>query len=696
MPAETVVRKPVKKKPLNPLWLLASAVLIAAAVMGIVAAVRSLPQSSKCISDECIRNLQFLSQTIHFGVDPCMSFHAYACGLFESPRKTMLAEMNHALATKAYELALEENVNMYPEHMTAQQKAYKLFHKCVDHHSLERKHPEVLIKVLDELKLNPASISDEASEDPVARMIELSLTYGVPALIGFVVDSIIIVKKKRLLKVSVAPEEVLWYKERKVLADKNQLVEYYTSRLKATGAFKSQKDIDTNAATLTALENAATTHLAESAGEDFNKLFNSDTVAIKDMAGYTGPQVNAEKWQRLLGQHGGYGADDRALVQPEGLKFLARLLDKASAEGVRRLLSWSLVRQWAPLVDGSLEKHGPLARNVSCVETVLAVLKLPFLAGVLFKEVAQSRLDDATSLAARIRDTFSGLLGNLSTFPDRAKKQMSDKVNRLKVVIGFPSAVDTPNKVDALYSGLSLSGPTLFENWLEASKFKQAITLKDSKTVMFDATSSEVFYEAMQRQVIVPAAALRSPLLYSPDGALAYNYGSLGQYIASEMARAFAATDKNADYEDEPNPWVTTELHKYYEDINECLKGSWDVIKYDHPRFHSPPSLDSSFELDEVTAFADLVGARMAFEAYLKFGESQKSLSVDPERLSPAAKQFFIGSCIKWCLDRSTKLVNYAGPFRCLLPLVHIPQFSETLRCKRDSQYASMLKCSLQ
>ncbi|KAL3177156.1 hypothetical protein MRX96_009853 [Rhipicephalus microplus] len=91
------------------------------------------------------------------------------------------------------------------------------------------------------------------------------------------------------------------------------------------------------------------------------------------------------RWLRLLDKYGSYGGNDRVVVQPAGLKFLTRLLSDSGGEGVRQLLSWSLVRQWLPLSDGSLDTEGPLARNVSCVETVLSVLRLPFLAHVLFE-----------------------------------------------------------------------------------------------------------------------------------------------------------------------------------------------------------------------------------------------------------------------------------------------------------------------
>ncbi|KAH7981750.1 hypothetical protein HPB52_000996 [Rhipicephalus sanguineus] len=407
------------------------------------------------------------------------------------------------------------------------------------------------------------------------------------------------------------------------------------------------------------------------------------------------PRRCGDRWLRLLDKYGAYDGHDRVVVQPAGLKFLTRLLSESGAEGVRRLLSWSLVRQWAPLSDGSLDTEGPLARNVSCVETVLAVLRLPFLARVLFQSVSKDRLTDAESLARKMQSTFSGMLQNSSTFQGEPRQKIIEKLSKLKIIIGYPEAVNTTEKVDALYEGLTLSKATLFENWLEASKYKQSIISQDRETMLFDATSAMVFYDAMTNQVIVPAGALLSPLLYSPNGASAYNYGSLGQYIALEMARGFGPMGKNSNYEDELNPWVTPEVQKFYDSVKNCLKESWDIVKNDHLPFHNPPDVDSSFVMDTDTAFSDLVGARVAYEAYTTAESGLQKLSVDPDRLSPAVKQFFVGNCVKWCLDAHSKLVNYAGPFRCVLPLVHIGGFSEALRCKRSSGYASMLKCSL-
>ncbi|KAH7979677.1 hypothetical protein HPB49_010427 [Dermacentor silvarum] len=294
-----------------------------------------------------------------------------------------------------------------------------------------------------------------------------------------------------------------------------------------------------------------------------------------------------------------------------------------------------------------------------------------------------------------MHSTFSSMLENSSTFQGEPRQKILNKLAKLKIVIGYPEVVNTTKKVDALYARLTLSGATLFENWLEASEYKQKIISKDRKTMLFDATSAMVFYDAMTNQVIVPAGALMSPLLYSPEGAPAYNYGSLGQYVALEMARGFGPMGKNSNYENELNPWVTPEVQKFYDSVKNCLTESWDIIKNDHLPFHNPPDVDSSFVMDTDTAFSDLVGARVAYEAYTTVESELQQLSVDPERLSPAVKQFFVGNCVKWCLDANSKLVNYAGPFRCVLPLVNIGGFSEALRCKRTSGYASMLKCSL-
>ncbi|KAK8759525.1 hypothetical protein V5799_002845 [Amblyomma americanum] len=128
-----------------------------------------------------------------------------------------------------------------------------------------------------------------------------------------------------------------------------------------------------------------------------------------------------------------------------------------------------------------------------------------------------------------MRDMLSSLVANLSVFNQDSKKKVMNKLERLKITVGFPDSVDTTQKVDALYAKLALSKTTFFENWLEASKYKMIIASADSKAALFDATSSMVFYEAMKNEVVIPAGALLPPLLYSPQGVPAYNYGSFGQ-----------------------------------------------------------------------------------------------------------------------------------------------------------------------
>ncbi|KAH6941543.1 hypothetical protein HPB50_019519 [Hyalomma asiaticum] len=108
--------------------------------------------------------------------------------------------------------------------------------------------------------------------------------------------------------------------------------------------------------------------------------------------------------------------------------------------------------------------------------------------------------------------------------------------------------------------------------------------------------------------------------------------------------------------------------------------------------FHNPLDIDTSFAMDTDTTFSDAMGARIAYQGYTTAEFGLRKLSVD---LNPAVKQFFVGICVKLYLDANSKLLNYVGPFRCLLPIVNIGSFSEALHSKHGSGYTSALKCSL-
>ncbi|XP_037517636.1 endothelin-converting enzyme 1 [Rhipicephalus sanguineus] len=191
-------------------------------------------------------------------------------------------------------------------------------------------------------------------------------------------------------------------------------------------------------------------------------------------------------------------------------------------------------------------------------------------------------------------------------------------------------------------------------------------------------------YYLSGNRVLVPAGIIQEPV-YFHDAADAYNYGSLGQAVGHEMMHAFDTGGRKLDEDGKPWSWTAT-ANREYEERLKCIRRSH--VEVEQKLLASEPGVGQDPE-----NLADFSGAPLAYDAFQSLPSRRRALTVagfGSEQL------FFIGHCVKWCrsltLHRSE---GYArGRSRCIVPLMHMPQFSVAFRCSANDYMNPERKCS--
>ncbi|XP_049524943.1 endothelin-converting enzyme 1-like [Dermacentor silvarum] len=191
-------------------------------------------------------------------------------------------------------------------------------------------------------------------------------------------------------------------------------------------------------------------------------------------------------------------------------------------------------------------------------------------------------------------------------------------------------------------------------------------------------------YYLSGNRVLVPAGIIQEPV-YFHDAADAYNYGALGQAVGHEMMHAYDTHGRNLDHHGQPWAWTVTTSREYHQRL-QCIRRSHAEVEQN--RLGLEPGVGQDPE-----NLADFSGAPLAYEAFRSLPDHRRALTVAG---FGAEQLFFIGHCVKWCRSLTVhRSQGYArGRSRCIVPLMHMPQFSAAFGCSASAYMNPPRKCS--
>ncbi|KAH8040465.1 hypothetical protein HPB51_010702 [Rhipicephalus microplus] len=195
------------------------------------------------------------------------------------------------------------------------------------------------------------------------------------------------------------------------------------------------------------------------------------------------------------------------------------------------------------------------------------------------------------------------------------------------------------------------------------------------------------YYEASQNALVIPTA-IKSRLIFFNEGPPALNYGVLGTIVSNKMMHAYDVTRIAQDEVAETRPWASGLFTREYYQRALCLRPSHGAA-IPHKARQKLDNLIDSENRD------DLVDVKIAYRVFYSLPYHDRRLKMGGLNIS-TERLFFIGHCLKWC-SKESDVVHQQAPFhfRCVVPLMNMPEFSNASDCAVGQPMSPQEKCNI-
>jgi len=280
-------------------------------------------------------------------------------------------------------------------------------------------------------------------------------------------------------------------------------------------------------------------------------------------------------------------------------------------------------------------------------------------------------------LVGNLKIALAERIHNLTWMSDSTKVEALEKLNTMKVKIGYP---DTWRD----YSKLEIGTQSYFENAREASLFNYRYNINkigkpvDKTEWGMNPQTVNAYYNPSWNEIVFPAAILQPPFFYT-DADDAVNYGAIGMVIGHEMTHGFDDQGRNYDKNGNLTNWWT-------KDDAEKFRNRSQVLVEHYNQFIIKDEVKANGQLTLGENIADLGGLNIAYCALLKAWEKNPP-ETEIEGFTPT-QRFFLAYAHVWAnnindeemLRRTREDVHSLGHLRVNGPLQHMQQFAEAFQ----------------
>ncbi|XP_043277492.1 neprilysin-11-like [Venturia canescens] len=311
-----------------------------------------------------------------------------------------------------------------------------------------------------------------------------------------------------------------------------------------------------------------------------------------------------------------------------------------------------------------------------------------------------------------------------STWLDEESKVLSkDKLNSMKIFIGFPDWYKNKTFVTKFYKGLTI-GNEYFGNTLSYMKYERKMALKrytippgvDEDSWFLDPITVNALYGPDDNTLNIPAADFQAPL-FTPGVPDNVNYGVAGVVVGHEIGHGF--DDLSIMYGKDGNKTKLSKsmLMNFYQRA-ECFLDQFDEY-YGETK---PPELFGTTIDPEMMLFvqrfldrrksrftrgenmADSTGIQAVFEAYKKLAKPSVGVRLEGMEDFTDDQLFFVSFAAMWCeigtpqyMKKKAEEKNVHSPpkYRVLGGVSNSKGFAEAFNCPVGSPMNPADKCSV-
>ncbi|XP_077490973.1 uncharacterized protein LOC144101712 [Amblyomma americanum] len=298
---------------------------------------------AKCSTPLCQSLKQWFKETLGRQADPCKERNTFLCDPavpfpgFKSP----LAKVRSVVISKPDRA---HGTAMRQQGASNEGESTDLLKSCLEYSREPDAGVSDILLFLSHLNLDQRRMVDDPAEDPLARMMELSLEYGVDAPVSFARQYDVTGESSApyVVKIILNPEVNDFFTAFRSL-EEDEIGTFYQFCLK----------------TYAQLEDSVVAEQLVNADEELSDFLNTtgafsrpSRISISKLAEATG--VKAGRWKELLGSfsRSSQALNEVVIADEQALTFVAYLSRPVQSLAMRRLLAWHVLRYMVgPKVD---------------------------------------------------------------------------------------------------------------------------------------------------------------------------------------------------------------------------------------------------------------------------------------------------------------------------------------------------------
>ena len=292
-------------------------------------------------------------------------------------------------------------------------------------------------------------------------------------------------------------------------------------------------------------------------------------------------------------------------------------------------------------------------------------------------------------LIGYLQKSYHQHLEDLSWMSETTKKKALEKLDRLKIKVGYP---DKWKDYSALH--IDPQEKDLFEisKTITAWSYQQDLDKIGKKVDKSEwempPQTVNAYYNPLKHEIVFPAAILQSPF-FDPEADAAVNFGGIGGVIAHEITHGFDDSGANFDANGNLNNWWQKQDKDKFDALTAQL-----AEQFNHYEVAPGAFINGKFTLGE--NIADLGGVTLALDAlklYVQDHPRPENGSSTDQRFNEIQK-FFISWASVWRTKSTEQYLRHQvkidphspGKIRAFAPLTNLGAFYKAFDVKKGDK----------
>lgn len=297
--------------------------------------------------------------------------------------------------------------------------------------------------------------------------------------------------------------------------------------------------------------------------------------------------------KKLLKANGVDKAKKIIVEEPKWLRALNSLYTQEHLELLKDYLKLNLIQDTSGCLTKEFEEaHDLLKAKLLGVNGKLTEEEIAFqtvntvFSNALGKEYVERYFSpeakaDVEKMIDEIIAKYGERISNLEWMGDSTKKNATQKLEAIKVKVGYPKKWEDYKKLEVKTFE---EGSSLFENNLSVLKYlRDKQVNKLNKPVDRDKFSMppqmvNAYYNPSNNEIVFPAGILQAPY-YDINQSKEANLGGIGAVIGHEISHAFDNSGARFDKDGNLNNWWTYEDYKVFEKKEKAVREYYNHVE---------------------------------------------------------------------------------------------------------------------